>query len=160
VQEPICNVQLPTDPDEVQRTQAMWQKFVQSAPPSYANSLAVLAQKEVAPTVNEVAGQLQQYKENLSSSLQARISAVERLSVKSKKLFKKLSWEATNSKRRTWRNCPGRSSNSKRICPISHIYRLVSWLSGVSVPLLKREDIESTHHEAPCAFTCTTMERT
>ncbi|GAB0189166.1 hypothetical protein GRJ2_001381900 [Grus japonensis] len=36
------NAQLPTDPDEVQCTRPMWQKFVQSAPSSYTNSLAVI----------------------------------------------------------------------------------------------------------------------
>ncbi|GAB0203200.1 ubiquitin carboxyl-terminal hydrolase 4 [Grus japonensis] len=72
------NTQLPTDPDEVQCTQLIWRKFVQSAPSSYANSLAVIDWKsEEAPTVDEVAGRLRQYEENLSSSL---ISAVEKLS--------------------------------------------------------------------------------
>ncbi|GAB0206672.1 hypothetical protein GRJ2_003132800 [Grus japonensis] len=72
------NVQLPTDPDEVQCTQSMWQKFVRSAPSSYANSLAVMDWKgEEAPTVDEVAGRLRQYEESLSSSL---VSAVEKLS--------------------------------------------------------------------------------
>ncbi|GAB0189164.1 hypothetical protein GRJ2_001381700 [Grus japonensis] len=36
------NAQLPTDHNEVQCTRPMWQKFVQSAPSSYANSLAVI----------------------------------------------------------------------------------------------------------------------
>ncbi|GAB0206702.1 hypothetical protein GRJ2_003135800 [Grus japonensis] len=72
------NPQLPTDPDVVQCTQLMWQKFVQSAPSSYANSLAVMDWKsEEAPTVDEVAGRLWQYEESLSSSL---VSAVEKLS--------------------------------------------------------------------------------
>ncbi|GAB0209180.1 hypothetical protein GRJ2_003383700 [Grus japonensis] len=72
------NMQLPTDPDEVQCTRPMWRKFVQSAPSSYTNSLAVIDWKsEEAPTVDEVAGRLRQYEENLSSSL---ISAVEKLS--------------------------------------------------------------------------------
>ncbi|GAB0206477.1 ubiquitin carboxyl-terminal hydrolase 4 [Grus japonensis] len=54
----------PTDPDEVQCTQPMWRKFVRSAPSSYANSLAVIDWKsEEAPTVDEVAGRLQQYEE-------------------------------------------------------------------------------------------------
>ncbi|KAM9644848.1 uncharacterized protein ACIBXB_013057 [Morphnus guianensis] len=75
------NPQLPKDPDEVQCTRPMWRKFVQSAPSSYANSLAIMTWKdEEAPTVDEVARQLHQYKENLSSSLQACISAVEKLS--------------------------------------------------------------------------------
>ncbi|GAB0199275.1 hypothetical protein GRJ2_002392900 [Grus japonensis] len=72
------NVQLPTDPDEVQCTRPMWRKFVRSAPSSYANSLAVIDWKsEEAPTVDEVAGRLRQYVESLSSSL---VSAVEKLS--------------------------------------------------------------------------------
>ncbi|GAB0207508.1 hypothetical protein GRJ2_003216500 [Grus japonensis] len=51
------NVQLPTDPDDVQRMQPMWRKFVRSAPSSYANSLAVMDWKsEEAPAVDEVAG--------------------------------------------------------------------------------------------------------
>ncbi|GAB0207786.1 hypothetical protein GRJ2_003244300 [Grus japonensis] len=40
------NVQLPTDPDEVQCTRPMWRKFVWSTPSSYANSLAVIDWKE------------------------------------------------------------------------------------------------------------------
>ncbi|GAB0210226.1 hypothetical protein GRJ2_003488400 [Grus japonensis] len=88
------NVQLLTDPDEVQCTRLVWWTFVQSTPPAYVKSLAVLAWKdEEAPTVNEVAGQLQQYEENLSSSLRACVSAVERLSEKSKNFFEKLSQE-------------------------------------------------------------------
>ena len=75
------NQQLPKDPDEVQCTRPMWRKFVRSAPSSYANALAVMSWKdEEAPTVEEVARQLRQYEENLSSSLQACISAVEKLS--------------------------------------------------------------------------------
>jgi len=69
--------QVPTDPDKVQRTQSMWRKFVQSAPSSYANSLAVVDWKgKEAPTVDEVALRLRQYEESLSSSL---VSAVEKL---------------------------------------------------------------------------------
>ncbi|GAB0208718.1 hypothetical protein GRJ2_003337500 [Grus japonensis] len=84
------NVQVPTDPDEVQRTSPMWQRFVQSAPSSYAQSLAIMAWKDKqAPTVDEVAGQLRQYEESLSSSLWACVSAVERLSEKSENLFEK-----------------------------------------------------------------------
>ena len=42
----LGNEQLPTDPDEVQCTQPMWWKFLRSAPPTYANSLAVMSWKE------------------------------------------------------------------------------------------------------------------
>ncbi|GAB0206226.1 hypothetical protein GRJ2_003088200 [Grus japonensis] len=55
------NVQLPTDPDEVQCTRPMWRKSVRSTPLSYANSLAVMNLKsEEGPTVDEVVGRLQQ----------------------------------------------------------------------------------------------------
>jgi len=39
-----------------------------------------------------------------------------------------------------WRNCPGRSSKSKRVCPNPnpHLYGPVSQLLGVSVPLQER----------------------
>jgi len=70
--------QLPTDPDEVQCTRSTWRKFVQRAPSSYANSLAVVNWKgEEAPMVDAVAVRLRQYEESFSSSL---ISAVEKLS--------------------------------------------------------------------------------
>ncbi|XP_049649580.1 uncharacterized protein LOC126035259 isoform X2 [Accipiter gentilis] len=75
------NPQLPKDPDEVQCTRPMWWKFVRSALSSYANALAVMSWKdEEAPTVEEVACQLRQYEKNLSSSLQACFSSVEKLS--------------------------------------------------------------------------------
>ncbi|GAB0208596.1 hypothetical protein GRJ2_003325300 [Grus japonensis] len=84
------NAQLPTDPDEVQCTRPMWQKFVRSAPSSYANSLAVMDWKsEEAPTVDEVAGRLRQYEESLSSSL---ISAVEKLSREFQQLREDMSY--------------------------------------------------------------------
>ncbi|GAB0207392.1 hypothetical protein GRJ2_003204800 [Grus japonensis] len=76
----LDNVQLPTDPDEVQCTRPMWRKFVWSAPSSYTNSLAVMEWKgKEAPMVDEVAGQLRQYEESVSSSF---ISAVEKVSRK------------------------------------------------------------------------------
>uniref|UniRef100_A0A8B9SPQ6 Uncharacterized protein n=1 Tax=Anas platyrhynchos TaxID=8839 RepID=A0A8B9SPQ6_ANAPL len=71
------------DPDEVKCTRPMWRKFVRSAPSSYASSLAIMAWKEdEEPTVDEAAKQLRQYEESLSSSLQACVSAVEKLSEK------------------------------------------------------------------------------
>jgi len=83
---------LPTGPDKVQCIQPMWWKSVQSAPTSYGNSLAALAWRdEERPSVEEVASQLRQYKDSISSLLQAYILAVERLSEKSKNLFEKLS---------------------------------------------------------------------
>jgi len=68
----------------------MWQNFLQSATSSYPNSSAATGWKaEEALTVNEVSDQLRHCEDNLSS-LQACISAVERLSEKSEDLFKKL----------------------------------------------------------------------
>ncbi|GAB0206793.1 hypothetical protein GRJ2_003144900 [Grus japonensis] len=95
----LDNVQLSKNPDEVQYTRLMWRRFVQSTPPAYAKSLAVLAWKdEEVATVNEVTGQLQQYEENLSSSVRACVSAVERPYEKSKNLLEKLSWEVRQLK--------------------------------------------------------------
>ncbi|KAK4810737.1 hypothetical protein QYF61_007711 [Mycteria americana] len=60
----LDNEQLSKDPDEVQCMQPMWQKFVQSTPASYANSLAILTWKDgEGPTVDEVASQLREYQE-------------------------------------------------------------------------------------------------
>ncbi|GAB0210206.1 hypothetical protein GRJ2_003486400 [Grus japonensis] len=84
------NVQLLTDPDEVQCTRPMWWKFVRSAPSSYANSLAVIDWKsEEAPTVDEVAGRLWQYEDSLSSSL---VSAVDKLSQDVRQLKEAISY--------------------------------------------------------------------
>ncbi|GAB0203820.1 macrophage immunometabolism regulator [Grus japonensis] len=74
---PLYSTLLPTDPDEVQCTRPMWRKFVQSAPSLYVISLAVMdGEDKEAPTLDEVAGQLWQYEESLSSSL---VLALEKL---------------------------------------------------------------------------------
>ncbi|KAF1662984.1 RNA polymerase II subunit A C-terminal domain phosphatase, partial [Aptenodytes patagonicus] len=74
----LNNEQLSKDPDEVKDTRPMWRKFVRSSPSSYANSLAVMTWKDgEGQMVDELAGQLRQYEESLSSSL---VSAVEKLS--------------------------------------------------------------------------------
>ncbi|GAB0207120.1 hypothetical protein GRJ2_003177600 [Grus japonensis] len=87
------NGQLPTDPDEVQCTRPMWRKFVQSAPLSYANSLAVIDWKgEEAPMVDEMAGRLRQYKGSISSSL---VSAVEKLFWNFQQLKEDMSYSST-----------------------------------------------------------------
>lgn len=76
----LDNKQLSKDPDEVMYTQPMWQKFVWSAPSLYANSMAIMAWKEgQGQKVNDLTGQLCQYKESLCSAL---ISAVEKLATK------------------------------------------------------------------------------
>jgi len=65
---------------------------VRSVPSSYANSLAVVDWKgEEAPTVDEMAVQLQQYEESLSSSL---ISAVEKLYQKFQQLEQSISYSS------------------------------------------------------------------
>lgn len=86
VQELVCGnstgAQLPGDPEDIQCSPAVWQKVVQSAPPSYASKLAVLdlgGEANKAPTVREVATQLRQLEEHLSSPLQTLVSAVESL---------------------------------------------------------------------------------
>ncbi|KAK4823308.1 hypothetical protein QYF61_000521 [Mycteria americana] len=77
----LDNEQLSKDPDEVKCTWPMWWKFVWSAPASYANSSGLMTWKDrEGQTVDELAGQLWQYEESLSSSLWACISAVEKLS--------------------------------------------------------------------------------
>ncbi|KAK4810845.1 hypothetical protein QYF61_008817 [Mycteria americana] len=53
----------PRDPDGVQCTRPMWRKLVRNAPPSCANSLAILTWKDGdGPTVNEAASHLWEYK--------------------------------------------------------------------------------------------------
>ncbi|KAK4811016.1 hypothetical protein QYF61_015720 [Mycteria americana] len=80
----LDDVQTHTDPDEVQCTRPMWQKLVRNAPPSCANSLAILIWKDgEGPTVNEAASNLQEYEESISSSF---VSAVEKLSRKVQRL--------------------------------------------------------------------------
>ena len=70
------NEQSPTDPDEVQCTQPLRQKFLQHVPALYTNSLAVMSWKKgEGQTVDEAAGRLRQYKGRLSSSRRARVSA-------------------------------------------------------------------------------------
>ncbi|GAB0209156.1 hypothetical protein GRJ2_003381300 [Grus japonensis] len=73
---------------------SLWRRLLssvrESAPSSYTNSLAVIDWKsEEAPTVDEVAGRLQQYEESLSSSL---ISAVEKLSQEVRQLKEDISY--------------------------------------------------------------------
>jgi len=56
-------------------------------------------------------------------------------------------------------DCLRSSSNSKMICLAPHLYKPISHLLEVSIPLLEREDIVGTHHVPSCGFTCMTMER-
>ncbi|KAK4814464.1 hypothetical protein QYF61_018982 [Mycteria americana] len=86
----LDDVQSPINPDEVQCTRPMWQKLVQNAPPSCANSLAILTWKDGdGPTVNEAASNLQEYEESISSSL---VSAVEKLSREVQRLEEDMSY--------------------------------------------------------------------
>ena len=86
------------------------------------------------PTVDEVAKQLRQYEESLSSSLQACVSAVE-----------KLSEEVHQLKETLFSSPPVQTS--------------VSAIRG-SVHPCKEDDMVGTHPVPPCGFTCVTMERT
>ena len=86
VQEIIhSNPQTIVDPDEAPSTRPLLWKFLQSAPSTYAHSLAIftLVQKDRAVTVGEVANKLRQLEDSISSSLQACVSAVEKLTEKS-----------------------------------------------------------------------------
>ncbi|PKU33042.1 ubiquitin carboxyl-terminal hydrolase 4 [Limosa lapponica baueri] len=66
------------DPDEVQCMWSTWCKFAWSAPTSYASILSIMSWTDMeTPTVDGLARQLKQFEENLSSSLQACVSAVE-----------------------------------------------------------------------------------
>lgn len=57
-----------------------------------------------------------------------------------------------------WRNCPQISIDSKRTCPIPCLYEPVLQLLGISVPLLKREEIVRTQHVLLCASACMIIE--
>ncbi|KAK4807120.1 hypothetical protein QYF61_018461 [Mycteria americana] len=86
----LNDVRSPIDPDEVQCTRPMWRKLVRNAPPSFANSLAILTWKDQdGPTVNEAASNLREYEESISSSF---VSAVEKLSQEFKRFKEDLSY--------------------------------------------------------------------
>ncbi|KAK4810460.1 hypothetical protein QYF61_004240, partial [Mycteria americana] len=86
----LSNERLPKDPDDIQCTRPMWRKLVRNAPSLCANSLAILNWKDgEGPTVHEVANELQEYEESLSSSL---VSAVEKLSRKVQQLKEDMSY--------------------------------------------------------------------
>ncbi|KAK4810702.1 hypothetical protein QYF61_007676 [Mycteria americana] len=127
----LNDVRSPIDPDEVQCTRPMWRKLVRNAPPSCANSLAILTWKDRdGPTVNEAASNLREYEESISSSF---VSAVRELSQEFKRFKEDLSY-----------SLPIRTSVSA----------IRSQRSSA------QEDIEGTHHGAPYGFTCVTTERT
>lgn len=70
--------QLSQDTDDVKCLWPMWRKFVWSAPSLYTNTLVAVAWKhEANPMVDELSSLLRQY-EDLSSSLQACVSAVDK----------------------------------------------------------------------------------
>ncbi|KAK4807005.1 hypothetical protein QYF61_000334 [Mycteria americana] len=86
----LNDVRSPIDPDEVQCTRPMWWKLVRNAPPSCANSLAILTWKDRdGPTVNEAASNLREYEESISSSF---VSAVRELSQEFKRFKEDLSY--------------------------------------------------------------------
>jgi len=75
---------------------------------------------EEPPRVNEMAGQLQQYKENFSSSLKSAFQL--------------------------WKGCLKNPKTCLKnwIDPTPHLYRPVSQLLGENVPLLKRDGKHTT----------------
>ncbi|KAK4822000.1 hypothetical protein QYF61_006614 [Mycteria americana] len=86
----LNDVRSPIDPDEVQCTRPMWRKLVRNAPPSCANSLAILTWKDRdGPTVNEAASNLREYEESISSSF---VSAVRELSQEFRQFKEDLSY--------------------------------------------------------------------
>ncbi|KAK4807067.1 hypothetical protein QYF61_018408 [Mycteria americana] len=86
----LNDVRSPIDPDEVQCTRPMWRKLVRNAPPSCANSLAILTWKDRdSPTVNEAASNVREYEESNSSSF---VSAVQELSQEFKQFKEDLSY--------------------------------------------------------------------
>ena len=79
----LDNKELSKDPDEVRCIWPTWQKFVLSAPSSYASTLAARTWKDwEEPTVDELPSQLWQYEESLSSSRLVYFLAVAKLSQK------------------------------------------------------------------------------
>ncbi|XP_061872974.1 uncharacterized protein LOC133628607 [Colius striatus] len=108
VLEIIYNDYAPTDPDEIQCTRVMWRKFLRSAPPNYASSLAVVSWKEdERQTVEQLAAQLRQYEENVSSPLQAVVSTVEKMSWKIDQFMSRSPPASTPA----FKNCPGLSQD-------------------------------------------------
>ncbi|KAK4811190.1 hypothetical protein QYF61_019821 [Mycteria americana] len=86
----LNDMRSPIDPDEVQCTRPMWRKLVRNAPPSCANSLAILTWKDRdGPTVNEAASNLREYEESISSSF---VSAVRELSQEFRQFKEDLSY--------------------------------------------------------------------
>ncbi|KAK4828266.1 LOW QUALITY PROTEIN: hypothetical protein QYF61_024931 [Mycteria americana] len=81
----LDDVRSSIDPDEVQCTRPMWRKLVRNAPPSCANSLAILTWKELtgntdlersrqSNTVEKLSQEFQRFKEDMSYSLPIRTS--------------------------------------------------------------------------------------
>lgn len=62
-----------SNPDNIQCTQNIWQKFLQSVPMSYANSLGVMSWKEGEQNVDYVVTK-QIYEETISTLLQVCVS--------------------------------------------------------------------------------------
>jgi len=86
------NPQATEDPDEVPCTRPLLQKVVQSAPLTYAPSLAIFAlgQDDERQTVGEVTDKLWQLEDGVSSPLQACVSAVKKLNENNENILQKL----------------------------------------------------------------------
>ena len=69
--------QVSKDLDDIQRTRAMWRRFVRNAPVLYSNTLAIMDWPDFnIPTVERLSHQLQHFKENLSSSSSPQASVL------------------------------------------------------------------------------------
>lgn len=80
------NKQFPTDPDDIQCMQNIWQKFLQSVPVSYVNSLGVMPWKEGEQNVDNLVTKPQIDEEAISTLLRPCVSSVERLTEDLQKL--------------------------------------------------------------------------
>lgn len=78
------------DLDEIQWARSMWQKFVQNISMSYTHTLAVMCWTAMKTlTIDKLARQLQEYEDNLTSSMWACVLAVDRLIQQMSKQAKK-----------------------------------------------------------------------
>lgn len=102
------------DSDQVQCTHSMWQKFVQSMPPSNTNSLSFMSREGETNSILHVTTQHQQYEDHLDPHL------------------------SCGDCPRLWTDL----RKSVRKCPMPCQYRPKSLLLGTSTTLLEREDTD------------------
>ena len=104
------NSQEGTDPDRINCTRPLWRRFVQSAPPAYAKSLAGMVWSAGGvQEINEVIEQLRNFEDSLAGSLRACVSAVEKLCEKSDDRFEKLLQEIKELREDTYHSRPAQT---------------------------------------------------